>query len=277
MTAKQIWVPTRLILSLLVTLLMVFPLYWLVITSLKTPAELKAAFPTFWPETFAWSNYKVVFQSIPLARYGLNTIIQTVGIVSLQMNVALLAAYGFAKGNFWGRDKLFVAIIAALIVPEQVVFVPVYVMLSKLGWINTYWALIIPHGASAYSIFLLRQAFKSLSSDVMEAASMDGANRFRIIYRILAPMAMPTIITVLILKVISSWNSYFWPLIMTNTNNMRVLTVGISMFKESFPGMEMMSYHLIMAGSVCAIAPIVLLFVFAQKHIVVAMANSTFK
>ncbi|GIP33229.1 carbohydrate ABC transporter permease [Paenibacillus sp. J2TS4] len=277
MTARLIWKPTRIVLAIIVTLIMFFPLYWLLITSVKSPSELSLAVPTFWPKKFAWNNYQDIFYTAPFARYALNTLIQTVGLVMLQLNLGLFAAYAFAKGQFWGRDKWFILVLAALMVPEQVTFVPVYVMMSNLGWLNTFLALIVPHGVSAYSIFLMRQAFKSINNDVLEAAKVDGAGRFRIIYRILVPMALPTVITIIILKVIGSWNSYFWPLIMTNSDNMRVLTVGIAMLKDSFPGQEMLSLHLVMAASVVAITPIVLLFIFAQKHIVSAMANSTFK
>jgi ABC-type glycerol-3-phosphate transport system permease component len=277
MTIKTLTKSLRLVLAVLVTLLMFFPFYWLFITSFKSQAELQMAIPSFWPESFSFKNYSDALKSAPFGRYAVNTLVMTLGIVALQLNVGLMAAYAFAKGEFRGRDKLFLVIIAALIVPEQVVFVPVYILMSKLGWLNTFWALIIPHGASAYGIFLLRQAFKSISNDVIEAARVDGANRFHIIYKILTPMALPTVVTVTILKFIGSWNSYFWPLIMTNSNKMRVLTTGIAMMKDSFAGAEAMSFHLVMAGSVMVIAPIVVLFIFAQKYIITAMANSTFK
>lgn len=277
MTARSWLKASRTTAAVLVTLAILFPLYWLIITSFKSPDELKSAIPTFWPEHFSFQNYIDAFKAAPFKLYAFNTIIQTIGVVLIQVNVALLAAYAFAKGNFWGRDKLFMLVIAALIVPEQITFVPVYVMLSKIGWINTFFALIIPHGASAYGIFLLRQAFKSINNDVIEAAKVDGANRLHIIYRLLAPMAMSTVVTLVILKFIGSWNSYFWPLIMTNSDSMRVLTVGIDMLKNSVGGSEMMNWHLIMAASVVAIAPIIILFIAAQKYIIAAMANSTFK
>lgn len=268
---------TRLIIAIIVTLFMLFPLYWLLITSFKPAEELQSAIPTFWPKHFTFQNYFDAFNKAPFLRYGMNTLIQTVGVVTLQVNIALLAAYAFAKGNFFGRDKLFLAVIAAMVVPEQVVFVPVYVMMANVGWLNTFWALIVPNAVSAYGIFLLRQAFKSINNDVIEAAKVDGAHRMHILYRILTPMALPTLVTVLIFKIIGSWNSYFWPLVMTNTDNMRVLTVGIAMLKSSIAGNEMLNFQLIMAGSVLVAAPIVILFIFTQKHILTAMSNSTFK
>jgi ABC-type glycerol-3-phosphate transport system permease component len=267
----------RIILAIIVTAIMFFPIYWLIVTSLKSSEELRLAVPTLWPEQFNWSNYIEAFKAAPFDRFFLNTVIQTAGILILQINIAILTAYAFAKGNFWGRDKLFLLVLAALIVPDQITFVPVYVMMAKVNWLDTFLALIVPHGASAYGIFLLRQAFKSINNDVVEAARVDGASRFHILYKILVPMAKPTISTLIVLTFIASWNSYFWPLVMTNTDTMRVLTVGISMMKDSIGGDEALYFHLISAASVMIIMPIVLVFIFAQKHIVAAMANSTFK
>ncbi|MBG9795867.1 ABC transporter permease [Paenibacillus dendritiformis] len=267
----------RLALAVIVTALLFFPVYWLIVSSLKTQQEMRLAVPTFWPQTFSWSNYAEAFRIIPYARFFGNTLLMSAGIVVLQLNVALLAAYAFAKGSFRGKEALFFLVLAAMIVPDQVTFVPVYVMMSKLNWLDTFWALIIPHGASAYGIFLLRQAFKSVNNDVLEAARVDGGGRLTLLYRILLPMTMPTVVTLAVLQFIGAWNSYFWPLIMTNSNDMRVLTVGISMLRDSIAGDEAMYFHIIMAASVMAIVPIIILFTFMQKHIVSAMANSTFK
>ncbi|MGZ9585549.1 carbohydrate ABC transporter permease [Paenibacillus marinisediminis] len=267
----------RLIVALIVTAVMFFPVYWLLISSLKTQGEMRLAVPTLWPESFAWDNYAEAFRIMPYGRFFSNTLIMTVGIIFLQLNVALLAAFAFAKGRFPGRDALFFFVLAAMIIPDQVIFVPVYVLMSKLNWLDTFWALIIPHGASAYGIFLLRQAFKSVNNDVLEAARVDGAGRLSMLYRILVPMTLPTIVTLGVLIFISSWNSYFWPLIMTNTNDMRVLTVGIAMLRDSIAGDEAMYFHIIMAASVMATLPIIVVFTMMQKHIVSAMANSTFK
>ncbi|CAG7645971.1 L-arabinose transport system permease protein AraQ [Paenibacillus solanacearum] len=270
-------VSTRTAAALAIAAIMFFPVYWMLITALKSPEELRLAVPTFWPERFMWSNFLNVFETIPFARFSLNTIIQTAGIVVLQINIALMAAFAFAKGTFAGRDKLFLLVLAALIVPDQVVFVPIYVLLSKIGWIDTYFALIIPHAASAYGIFLLRQTFRSMNNDVIEAAKMDGANRLRILYSILTPMALPTVATMLVISFIGSWNSYFWPLVMTNSDKMRVLTVGLAKMRDSIAGNEALSFHLLMAASVTVILPIVVVFIFAQRHIITAMSNSTFK
>lgn len=274
---NPLFTSTRVIVAIVITLFMFFPIYWMLITALKTSSELRMAVPSFWPEKLMWENFASAFKAIPFYRFTVNTVIQTVGIVFLQINIGVMAAYAFSKGTFPGRDALFVLVLAALIVPEQVVFVPIYVMLSKIGWINTYYALIIPHAASAYGIFLLRQMFRSINNDVIEAAKVDGASRFQVLYRILTPMAMPTVATLTVISFIHSWNAYFWPLVMTNSNKMRVLTVGISMMRDSIAGDEALNFHLLMSASILVILPIVIMFVFAQKYIVAAMANSTFK
>ncbi|MDQ0896528.1 carbohydrate ABC transporter permease [Paenibacillus sp. V4I7] len=274
---NPLFTSTRFIVAIVITLFMFFPIYWMLITALKTSSELRMAVPSFWPEKLMWENFASAFKAIPFYRFTVNTVIQTVGIVFLQINIGVMAAYAFSKGAFPGRDALFVLVLAALIVPEQVVFVPIYVMLSKIGWINTYYALIIPHAASAYGIFLLRQMFRSINNDVIEAAKVDGASRLQVLYRILTPMAMPTVATLTVISFIHSWNAYFWPLVMTNSNKMRVLTVGISMMRDSIAGDEALNFHLLMSASILVILPIVIMFVFAQKYIVAAMANSTFK
>ena len=235
----------RIIVAVVVTLLILFPIYWMVVSSLKTQSEMRLAVPTLWPESFAWENYAEAFRVIPYAKYFTNTLIMSAGLIFLQLNVALWAAYAFAKGRFWGKELLFLLVLAALIVPDQVTFIPVYVLMSNLNWLDTFWALIVPNGASAFGIFLLRQAFKSLNNDVLEAARVDGAGRFALIYRMLVPMAMPTVVTFGVLIFIASWNSYFWPLIMTNSNDMRVLTIGIAFLRDSIAGDEAMYFHII--------------------------------
>lgn len=268
---------TRFMLALASTLIFCFPIYWMIITSFKSEKEINTTTPTLWPAEWHWENYLDAFQMAPFGTYMLNTILMTVGILLLQLNFAIITAYAFAKGRFRGRDQLFLLVLAAMMIPGEVTFIPVYVMVSKLGWLNTFAGLIVPHAISAYGIFLLRQAFKSIDNSVIEAAQLDGANRWQILYGILVPMARPTVITLGIFIFIASWNSYFWPLIATNQESMRVLTVGIAMLKDTFVGTEVANWHLIMAGSVLTILPIVLLFIIAQRYIVQAMSNSTFR
>jgi multiple sugar transport system permease protein/sn-glycerol 3-phosphate transport system permease protein len=264
------------IFAVLAIIIFAFPLYWLFITAFKTVPELKSAVPTLWPRTFEWRNFLKIFEVAPIHLYTFNTLVMTLANILLQMNISILAAYAFAKGSFSGKDKLFLIIIAGLIVPEQIVFVPIYVMVSKLGWINTFWSLIIPHAASCYGIFMLRQAFKSVPNDVIDAAKVDGANRFFIIYKIMVPMVKAVVVTLILFTFIGNWNAYFWPLVMTNTDKMRVLSIAVAKLRL-IGGEEAINIHLVMAGSLLAILPIVVFFSVAQKRIISAMTYSTFK
>ncbi len=143
--------------AIVFTLIIVFPFYWMIITSLKTSEELLRPVPTLWPLKFQWNNYVDVFKMAPLGQYILNTIIMTIGVMTLQIIIGSFAAYGFSKGKFPGRDILFIVVLGALMVPIQVTFVPIYVMIAKLKWINTFAGLIVPNAVSAYTIFMLRQ------------------------------------------------------------------------------------------------------------------------
>ncbi|HPV59354.1 MAG TPA: carbohydrate ABC transporter permease, partial [Rectinema sp.] len=156
--------------AIVFTLIIVFPFYWMIITSLKTSDELLRPVPTLWPLKFQWKNYIDVFSMAPLGQYILNTIIMTAGIMTLQIIIGSFAAYGFSKGKFPGRDILFIVVLGALMVPIQVTFVPIYVMIAKLNWINTFAGLIVPNAVSAYTIFMLRQTFKSVDDAFIEAA-----------------------------------------------------------------------------------------------------------
>jgi multiple sugar transport system permease protein/sn-glycerol 3-phosphate transport system permease protein len=164
----------------------------MIITSLKTSEELLRPVPSLWPETFNWRNFPDALKMAPFGRYFYNTIVMTAGIMILQIVIGSFAAYGFAKGNFPGRDALFVVVLGALMIPIQVTFVPIYGMVAKLKWINTFAGLIVPHAVSAYMIFMLRQTFKSVDDSFIEAAKLGGNGpRRRLVFQILVPMCKP--------------------------------------------------------------------------------------
>ena len=178
-TKQKILNILRNILAIFITLVKLFPLYWMLISSFKSSEELLRLVPTLWPREFRWNNYGDALKMAPFGLYFYNTIVMTLGIMFLQLTIGIFAAYGFAKGEFWGRDALFVLVLGALMVPIQITFVPTYVMISKLQWINTFKALIIPNAVSAYFIFMLRQSFKSIDNSYVEAARVDGMGRNR--------------------------------------------------------------------------------------------------
>ncbi len=259
--------------AIVFTLIIVFPFYWMIITSLKTSDELLRPVPTLWPLKFQWKNYIDVFSMAPLGQYILNTIIMTAGIMTLQIIIGSFAAYGFSKGKFPGRDILFIVVLGALMVPIQVTFVPIYVMIAKLNWINTFAGLIVPNAVSAYTIFMLRQTFKSVDDAFIEAAQLEGLGRIGIIFRILIPLCKPTMITVTIITFIDSWNAYFWPKIATTTPLRRTIALGVHELKRTYTGHEIMNQNQIMAGTVIAIIPIIILFIFLQKYIMTGFSK----
>lgn len=263
--------------ALLITLIMIFPIYWMIISSLKTSDELLRAVPTLWPQHFQWSNYPDALKMAPFGRYFFNTIIMTIGIMSLQLGAGILAAYSFSKGKYKGRDLLFVLVLGALMIPIQVTFVPIYVMVAKLNWINTFAGLIIPNAVSAYFIFMLRQTFMAVDNSYLEAARVDGMGRIGVIFRILVPMCKPTILTVGIITFIDGWNSYFWPRIVTTTPALRTIAQGVYELKRSYAGLETMNTNQIMAGAVMAILPIVILFMVLQKYILTGISKAAMK
>ncbi|MDP4153016.1 MAG: carbohydrate ABC transporter permease [Bacillota bacterium] len=274
---KRLFFSLQFILALAVTLIMMFPIYWMFITSVKSQQEVLQAVPTLWPSQFHFENFSVVMKAAPFGLYTKNTIIMTVGIMVLQLVIGIFAAYGFAKGSFWGRDKMFLLVLGAMMVPHQAIFIPLYLIVAKLKWIDTFAGLIIPNAVSAYAIFLLRQTFKSINDNYLEAGRIDGIGRIGLIFKILVPMCKPTVITLTIITFINGWNQYFWPLIVTNKETVRPITLGLAKLKRAYAGLEVQNFNEIMAGSVLAILPIVILFIALQKYVVKGVANASLK
>lgn len=265
------------ILAIAVTLIMLFPIFWMIVSSLKTSDELLQAVPTLWPKVFKWNNYTDALKMAPFGRYFVNTIVMTAGIMGFQMLLAILAAYGFSKGNFRFKNALFIMTLGALMIPIQVTFVPIYVMMAKFNWINTFWALIVPDAVSAYSIFMLRQAFMSVDNSYIDAAKVDGMGRIGIIFRVLVPMCKPTVVTMGLLTFINGWNAYFWPKMVTSNPNMRTIAIGVYELKRTFAGLETANTNQIMAGAVIAIVPVIIVFLLAQKHLLTGFSKASMK
>ena len=249
----------------------------MIISSVKFTDELLLAVSTFWPREWHWENYANVLEKAPFALYFFNTIVATVAIMVLQIVIGIFAAYGFAKGSFWGKDFLFVLVLGALMVPIQITFIPIYVMISKAGWINTFAGLIIPEAVSAYFIFMLRQNFMSVDNSYLEAARVDGMGRIGVIFRILVPMCKPAIITVSIITFINGWNSYFWPKMVTTNPTRRTIALGIAELRKAYAGTEIMNFNEIMAGSLMSIVPVIILFLFCQKYILTGFSKAAIK
>ena len=275
MTSRHLVVRWLTIVALaVVAVVEVFPYLWMASTSLKDLPSVMQFPPTLVPVPPHWENYAKAWQSGPFLRYALNNAVQTLGILVLQLFFGCLAAYAFAKLRFRGRDLCFLVVIACLIVPPQVRFVPLYMLFSHLGLLNTYASLIVPYAVSALGTFLIREAFMQISDDIVDAARVDGAGLFTIIFRLMVPIAKPTIVAFSLFSVVYHWNDFFWPLVMTTTDAVRTLPVGVAMLREEGTGAR---WHIIMAGSMFVVAPVLAIFAVAQRHIVRAFTFTSLK
>lgn len=252
----------------------VFPYLWMFVTSLKDLPSVTQFPPTFVPRPPRWENYARAWQSGPFLRYFVNNAVQTLGILISQLFFGCLAAFAFSKLRFPGRDACFLLIVACLIVPPQVRFVPLYILFSHLGWIDTFTALILPYAVSALGTLLIREAFMQVSDDIVDAARVDGAGVFTIVFRIMVPIAKPTIVAFSLFSVVYHWNDFFWPLVMTTNDAVRTLPVGVAMLREEGTGAR---WHIIMAGSMFVVAPALAVFVVAQRHIIRAFTFTSLK
>ncbi|GMV13144.1 MAG: glycerol-3-phosphate ABC transporter permease [Polyangiaceae bacterium] len=246
------------------------PYLWMLATSFKTLPEIVRAPTAPLPSGLSFAAYRAVLESMPLARYFLNTTLMALGIAVVQIAVALPAGYALAKLKFSGRGLAFGLVVATLLIPAQVRFVPVFAMLAEVGLVNTMTALILPFGVSAFGTFLIRQALQSVPDSLIEAARMDGASELRIVYGLLAPMLKPTLVSFFLFSFVYHWNDYFWPLVMTTDDAVRTLPLGIALLREQGTGVR---WHIVMAGNVLLSAPALAVFAFAQRHLLRAVAS----
>ncbi|WP_243647141.1 carbohydrate ABC transporter permease [Scopulibacillus darangshiensis] len=243
---------------------MVFPFIWMVLTSLKTFGETTQVPPVIFPEKFQWENYLNVFNSLPFLSFYWNTIVSTLAKVIGQVIFCSLAAYAFARIKFPGRNFLFILMLAVLMVPGQVFLLPQYMIMAKLDWLNTIQALIVPGLFSAFGTFLLRQFFMSLPKEIEEAARLDGCNHFQIYWHIMMPLVKPGLLALAIFTSLWGWNDLLWPLIVNSSPDKMTLSAGLA----SLQGQHYTNYAILMAGTVLAIWPMILIFIFLQKQFI---------
>jgi multiple sugar transport system permease protein len=248
--------------------LMVGPFVWEVLTSVKSLAESTQVPPTLLPETWRWDNYSQVFDRLPFAAMFGNTILMTIGRTLGQLVFCSLAAYAFARMEFPGRNLIFIGFLAVLMVPPQLFLIPQYQIMAGLGWLNTLQALILPGMFSAFGTFLLRQFFLTLPREVEEAARLDGANPLQIYWYIALPLVRPGLLALSILTILWSWNDLLWPLIVTTAPEQMPLSAGLATLQGQYDT----PYTILMAGSLLATAPVILLFLTLQKHFIQGIA-----
>lgn len=249
------------------------PFIWMILTSLKPSNEVLLMPPKWLPSKFQWENYADAFSAAPFVTYFRNSVIVTVLITSGELLTTILAAFAFAQLKFRGKQVLFLLLVATMMVPGEILVIPNFVTLARLGWVNTYKALAVPWCASVFSIFLLRQQFASIPQDYYKAARMDGCRDLRYLFTVLVPMSRPTLVSIILLKVINSWNSYLWPLIATNTNDMRTLPVGLAYFSTE-AGVR---YNTLMAFSLMIILPTLIVYLLTQKYIIQGVSRTGLK
>lgn len=245
------------------SVIMLLPFAWMLSTSLKFPPDIFTYPPVWIPERIAWQNYARTVSVMPFGRFYLNSVIVTVCTTLLQLLTSSLAAFAFARLRFPGRDALFLLYLATLMIPSQVTMIPNFILVRLLGWYDTYQALILPPAffTSALSTFLLRQYFLGIPRDLDEAARMDGASSLRIWWQVILPLSGPAIAALAIFVSLNNWNEFLWPLITTDSEEMRTLPVGLSAFQGQFK----VEWNLLMAGSVIAMLPVLVVYVIAQR------------
>lgn len=255
------------IISLAVFLIFFFPFFWMLITSVKSLGEIMIFPPTLIPETIHLENYVRAFNSMAFLKYLGNSCIVTFSVLVLQMITVVPAAYAFSQYKFKGRNILFALTLITMMIPSQLVFLPLFILFSKLGLINTYASLILPFATSAFGIFMLRQTFNQMPKELIEAAKMDKASEWKIIYKLFLPMAKPTLVTMALLTFIVTWNDYFWPLVMTTNDMVRTLPVGVASLRNLETGIN---YDVLMASNIMLTLPIIAVYFVAHKQIIKA-------
>jgi multiple sugar transport system permease protein len=250
-----------------------FPFFWMVISSLKPLEDVVKFPPTIIPTRWMFSNYIEAWKSAPFARYFINTLLVASLVTIGVLLTSSLAAYAFALMEFKGKSFIFSLFLATMMVPYEVTLIPNFVLIRKLGWYNTYAALIIPWSCNAFSVFLLRQFFMNIPKDLFDAARIDGCGELGMLWRVAIPLSTPAILTVSLFSFLGSWNALLWPLVVTSSEDMRVLQVGLAVFLRE----EGTQYHLLMAAASFTIAPIVVLYFILQRRFIEGIVLSGLK
>ncbi len=260
--------------KLVLIVVMAFPFFWMISTALKTLGETLLYPPSLLPESPQWSNFAEVFKTIPVGQYLVNSLIVCVSVVLLQYLIIVPAAYSLSKYDYKAKPLVFALVMLGQMIPMQITFLPIYFMFSDLGLMDTYVALIIPFISNPFGIFMLRQYFLQVPSEVIEAAKLDNASDIKIMFKVMMPMVRPALVTIGLLSFISNWNNYFWPLIMTSQDAYRTLPIGIALLKDAD---TLQRWNIIMAGNLLLVLPMLGLYVVASRKIRNAFVYSGIK
>ena len=257
-------------------LIMLLPFVWLVSSSFKAANKIYVFPPQLIPDPFRWQNYVEVFTAVPVWTYTQNTLIVTVFATLGAVFSSVIAGYAFARLRFKGRDTIFSILLATLMLPYVVIMIPVYVMFSKIGWINTLWPLIVPaYFGDAFFIFLLRQFFRTIPMELEDAARIDGAGRLRILFQIMVPLARPAIIVVTIQSILGEWNAFMQPLIFLTKRSVWTLALGLNSLQRFETGRDWTHYKMVLG--VFMVIPVLVLYFLAQREFIQGIALTGMK
>lgn len=260
---------------LIMALIILFPFYWMIISSLKSLAEYRMNIPTFWPQKILWTNYLEAYNTASLGKLFLNT--AYVGIVStlLSLVITVLAAFAFARLEFKGKNALFAALLATMMIPGELFTITNYLTVTRLGWMNDFKALIFPFLVSVFYIYLLRQNFLQIPNELYLAAKVDGTSDLKYLWKVMIPLALPTLISITILKMMGAWNSYVWPRLVANDEEHRMITNGLRNAFTDASGDANIPVQ--MAAVALVSLPLFLVFVFLRKYIMKGVSRSGIK
>lgn len=258
-----------------VSAVMALPFFWMAMTAFKPAAEVLVYPPAWWPSSPTWSNFVTAWQVAPFGQFLMNSVITAVVATALQLAAAALMAYALAWIPFRGKAVLLILVMAALLVPEEMRLLPNFLTVRTLGWMNSYTGLIVPQAASAFATFVLYVQFRTIPRALMDAAVMDGASHARLLWHVVLPLSRPMLAAVAVLAFLGRWNDYLWPLVITNSDAMRTLPIGLAYLQQTQDGVA--SWHLLMAGSVIVVLPVVAVFVIAQRHFVAGLTQGALK
>ncbi|WP_333791971.1 carbohydrate ABC transporter permease [Muricomes intestini] len=267
-----IQIPVALVLVIL-ALLVLIPVVWMTFSAFKPEKEIISWPPTFIPDSFTLQNFSDVQVRIDIIRYVINSIIYAGGTTALAVVVNCMAGYAYAFYDFKGKTAMFLMTLATMMVPFQVIMVPLFLVVYKMGMYDSYWGLIIPRAAVAGSIFMMRAAFTGIPKEMAEAARIDGLSEYGIFWKIMMPQVKPAVITLIILSVNGSWNDLLWPMIVTSSTKMRTLANGLALFI----GQNTIEYGAAFAGALISLIPMFVLYIFGQRYFVEGMSSGGLK
>ena len=268
--------PVRNLLSqtgiIILAVVWLLPFVWMLSTALKPNAEVFQSPPSIFGSSIEWGNFPAAWTFVPFGRFMFNGAFVSASGTSLVLVTSILCGYAFARVKFWRREQVFLLYLGTLMIPQEVTVVPLFLLMKYLGWVNTYQALILPWAFTAFGTFLLRQFFLTIPADFEEAARLDGATRWQVLWHVIVPLARPAIAVLALFTFISYWNSFLWPLIVGNTRELATIPVGLNLFS----GQHGTQWNYMMAASTISILPTAILTLVLQKYIIEGISISGF-